>query len=158
MFTILGQRLEQLSLPELQRALLTYAGDVPGDERRTFLDFFLSPGNVSEGQVPSAQIPEVVRDLTWPVESDPLLTDIDDFAHRVEAGHFFQGFGWDDEIHDERSYGDESWAGDMSEYFREAHDAFSTGRLGLARAACTSRRVQLTETGRMFLDECRLLV
>ena len=69
------------------------------------------------------------------MDSDPLLTDIDDLAHRIESGDFFQGFGWDDEIHDERSYGDESWAGEMSEYFREAHDAFSTGRLGLARAA-----------------------
>ena len=135
MFTTLGQRLEQLSLPELQRALLTYAGDVPADERRTFLDFFLSPGNVSEGQIPSVQIPEVVRNLTWPVESDPLLTDVDDFAHRVETGHFFQGFGWDDEIHDERSFGDDSWTYEMSDYFHAAHEAFATGNLGLARAA-----------------------
>ena len=64
MFTILGQRLEQLSLPELQRALLTYAGDVPADERRAFLDTFISPGNDSAGQSATAQLPRVARDLS----------------------------------------------------------------------------------------------
>lgn len=135
LYTTLGQRLEQLSLPELQRAVLAHAAEVPADERRTFLDFFRSPGNDSEGNIPWVQIPEVVRDLTWPVDSDPLLTDIDDFAHRVETGHFFEGLGWDDEILDERSFGDDSWTGEMEEYFREAHEAFTTGRLGLARTA-----------------------
>ena len=41
--TTLGQRLEQLTLPELQRALLTHAARVPAEERRDFLDIFLSP-------------------------------------------------------------------------------------------------------------------
>lgn len=135
MFTILGQRLERLSLPELQRALLAHAADVPAAERRAFLDIFTSPGSVPEGQLPAAPVPRVVRDLTWPVDSDPLLAEIDDFAHRVETGHFFQGFGWDDDIHDERSFGDDSWTYEMSDYFHAAHEAFATGNLGLARAA-----------------------
>jgi hypothetical protein len=69
------------------------------------------------------------------VDSDPLLADIDDFADRVEAGDFFQGFGWDDEIHDECSFGDETWADEMADYFHAVHEAFTTGDLGTARAA-----------------------
>ncbi|RAX46571.1 hypothetical protein DQ353_20020 [Arthrobacter sp. AQ5-05] len=100
----MGQRLEQLSLPELQRALHTHAAGIPAEERRTFLDIFLSPGSDSEGHLPAVQLLPATRDLTWPVDSDPLLAEIDDFAERVAAGDFFEGFGWDHDIHDERSY------------------------------------------------------
>jgi hypothetical protein len=135
LYTILGQRLEQLSLPELQRAVLAHAADVPAEERRNFLDHFLSPGQVPEEQLAALELPPILRDLTWPVDSDPLLDEIDAFADRVEAGHFFEGFGWDDDIHDERSFGDESWTDEMADYFHAAHEEFTTGNLGLARAA-----------------------
>lgn len=130
----LEQQLEQLSLPELQRAILTHAANIPAAERRAFLEIFDSPGS-GPAELVAEQLPQSVRDLTWPVVSDPLLADIDDFADRVESGDFYQGFGWDDEIYDQRSFGDESWADEMADYFREAHEAFSTGQLGLARAA-----------------------
>ena len=82
--TTLGQRLEQLSLPELQRPLLTHAASVPAEERRDFLDIFLSPAPVPEEQLPSVQFPQVLRDLTWPVDSDPLLADIRGLGGAVE--------------------------------------------------------------------------
>lgn len=135
LLTTLGQRLEQLSGPELQQALLTHAANLPAAERQDFLDLFPLSDRVPEGRLPVASISPAVWDLTWPVDSDPLLSDIDDLAERVESGYFFEGFGWDDEIHDQRSFGNESWADEMADYFHAAREAFTSGEIGLARAA-----------------------
>ena len=62
--TSLGQRLEQLSLPELQRALLTHAASVPAEERRDFLDIFLSPNRSRRATPIGTDTPKVLRDLT----------------------------------------------------------------------------------------------
>ncbi|GAA1884876.1 hypothetical protein GCM10009715_33880 [Paeniglutamicibacter psychrophenolicus] len=135
MLTHLEQRLERLSLPEMQRALLDHAANLPADERRTFLDIFPAPGRISEVHHTEASVSPAHRNLTWPVDSDPLLADIDDLAERIESGYFFEGFGWDDEIHDQRSFGNESWADEMDDYFHAARQAFSNGEIGLARTA-----------------------
>jgi len=43
------------------------------------------------------------------IDDDTLLSEIDDFVKRIEGGEYSTGWGWDDEIHDEREWGDESW-------------------------------------------------
>lgn len=43
--------------------------------------------------------------------------------------------GWDDDLHDERSFGDESWADEMDDLLGGAETAFLDGDLDLARIA-----------------------
>ena len=135
MLNALEQRLDQLSFPELRQRLITHALNLPVEERGGFLNIFQLSITSTRSDLPLAQSPSVFHDLTWPVETDPLLTEIEDFAQRVESGDFYQGFGWDEEIYDERSFGDESWVYEMDGYFTSAHQAFAAGSLGLARAA-----------------------
>lgn len=135
MLTALEQRLDRLSDAELRQTLLTHAANLPAQERSNFLDIFTFPVRDSASQPASVQLPQAARDTTWPIDTDPLLTEIDDFTERVGSGYFYQGFGWDDEIYDERSYGDESWVDEMDDYFSAASQAFIAGSLGLARAA-----------------------
>lgn len=123
----LDQRLQELSAGEIRSALLAHAQALASDQRDTFLEIFKNPS--------SAGHDEKAPEMTWPVGDDPLLHDIDAFVGRVTSGKYFEGFGWDDEIHDQRSFGDESWVSDMDDLFAGAQDAFLAGELGLSRAA-----------------------
>lgn len=123
----LGERLRALSADELRAALTVYAAGLPGEQRASFLDSFTP--SLGQGNDPGRP------DTQWPVDDDPLLADIDEFAAAVAAGTYFQGFGWDDEIRDQRAFGDESWVFEMDALFDQAQDAFLAGQLGLARAA-----------------------
>jgi hypothetical protein len=64
-----------------------------------------------------------------------LLADIDAFVDRVRSGAFFEDWGWDDDLHEERAWGDESWVGEMDDLFAVAADAFLAGDHALARDA-----------------------
>ena len=123
----LDQRLQELSASEIRSALLTHAQALASDERDAFLGIFTEPSPAGHD--------EKAPDTTWPVGDDPLLHDIDAFVGRVASGKYFEGFGWDEEIHDQRSFGDESWASEMDDLFGGAQDAFLAGELGLSRAA-----------------------
>ncbi len=67
--------------------------------------------------------------------ADTLLTDVEVFLKRLESGSYVEGWGWDDELRDERSFGDESWADEMDVLFSGAGSAFLDGDLALARTA-----------------------
>lgn len=123
----LDRRLQEMSPDEIRGTLLRHAQGLQGADREAFLAIFTAPGPVEQG--------EGSLDLTWPIEHDPLLDEIDAFVERVAAGEYFQGFGWDDELYDERSFGDESWVWELDGFLVEAQEAFLAGKLGLARAA-----------------------
>lgn len=133
--TDLHRQLEQMSPEVIRQALFNHAERLAASERGSFLNSF-SVGQPSEPDIVNemADNQQPVPDLSWPIEHDQLLEEIDDFVERVESGAYFQGFGWDGEIHDERSFGDESWVDEMEDYFAAANDTFHSGRLGLARA------------------------
>jgi hypothetical protein len=63
------------------------------------------------------------------------VEDIEGFLGRLDSCAYIQGWGWDGDLHDERSFGDESWADEMDELFKRAEAAFLEGGLTLARAA-----------------------
>ena len=42
-------------------------------------------------------------------DGEALLGEIDAFTHRVENGDYCIGWGWDNDIYEERDWGDESW-------------------------------------------------
>jgi hypothetical protein len=64
-----------------------------------------------------------------------LLADIKAFEGRLESGAYVEGWGWDEDLHDERSFGDESWSDEMDDLLAGAESAFLDGDLDLARNA-----------------------
>lgn len=123
----LDRRLQEMSIDEIRGSLLLHAQALPGADRDSFLAIFSATDQPHQAERPP--------DRTWPVDHDPLLDKIDDFVARVAAGRYFEGFGWDNEIHEERSFGDESWVWTFDAFMSSAQDAFLAGRLGLAREA-----------------------
>jgi hypothetical protein len=66
---------------------------------------------------------------------EELLEEIGELALRVERGEYCDGWGWDDAIHEERDWGDESWADEVDEFFGRAHEAVTAGYYKLAKDA-----------------------
>ena len=112
------KRIDGLSKEEIKAILLMKAKNLKPAER----EFFLA------GLTPREKAEVVIDD-------DTLLSEIDDFVKRIEGGEYSTGWGWDDEIHDEREWGDESWAEDMDELFDRAGDLFLSGDMKLASLA-----------------------
>ncbi|MHB1461235.1 MAG: hypothetical protein ACYC1M_08150 [Armatimonadota bacterium] len=63
------------------------------------------------------------------------MADIETFLQDIESGEYFDGWGWDDSIHDERAFGDESWVGEMDDLFSRASAMYLAGHRDLAREA-----------------------
>ena len=100
--TSLDQCLREMSVAEIRAAILVRANELPGVQRNPFLSIFTStPFTVQGNEMPNT---------TWPVDDDPLIDEIDAFVAGLASGKYFEGYGWDDEIHDQRSFGDESRA------------------------------------------------
>lgn len=112
------KRIDGLSKEEIKAILLMKAKNLKPAER----EFFLA------GLTPREKAEVVIDD-------DTLLSEIDDFVKRIEGGEYSTGWGWDDEIHDEREWGDESWAEDMDELFDRAGELFLSGDMKLASLA-----------------------
>lgn len=123
----LEARLEALSADEIRQAVLAHAERLPPRERDVFLAIFPEapqPGSDKQQREPGLAEP-----------GDRLLSDIDRFVAAVRDGAYVEGWGWDDNIDDERAYGDESWVGDMDDLLAQAGAAFLDGELQLAREA-----------------------
>lgn len=109
---IVRQRLKDFSLEDYRGILLRWASEeVPA---RRF--YFLS---------------KLVPSIEGPV-ADSLIEDVSAFVSRVEGGDYCEGWGWDDEIREERDWGDESWAGEMDYYFLQAGRQLVKGDPGIA--------------------------
>jgi hypothetical protein len=112
----LEESLRALPPAELRHTLLAYAAELPASARAAFLAAFTT----QEPQAPDAE---------------PLLADIDDLLRRIRDGEFYDGWGWDDDIHRERAFGDVSWSEEMDILFDAAGSAFVAEDIELARQA-----------------------
>src|SRR6266508_3688974 len=135
---VLEQRLAALPVDDLRAILVAHAERLPVRDREAFLAIFPAP-SATVSQVPGpcqVDCPDGTR----------LLADIDAFVDRVRSGVFFEGWGWDDDLHEERAWGDESWVGEMDDLFAVAAEAFLAGDLALARRSGRSagRRARRT--------------
>ncbi|HVB27358.1 MAG TPA: hypothetical protein VNE21_05545 [Mycobacteriales bacterium] len=133
----LARALRALSTDELVAVVLRHAETLPAGERARFLAIFTTPVPDAPGSAESGAEDldeDEDRDL-GPITDDPLLDDIDAFSAAVEKGEYYQGWGWDPDLHAERAWGDESWVGEMDGLFDEAGAAFVAGELDLAREA-----------------------
>ncbi|MFS0644395.1 hypothetical protein [Siminovitchia sp. 179-K 8D1 HS] len=113
------KQLNAFSEEELQKAILTWASEVPPTKREEFLD--------------RLQPKQDIEDSLYDEES--LIHEIEGFGVRVENGDFFDGYGWDYEIHDERAYGDESWMEEVAEFLLEIREMMLRGNTEAAEEA-----------------------
>lgn len=121
----LEARLTELTPEQVKDTLLAHAEHLVPRERAAFLAIFserLRDGDDLANQRPTRCFDPGDRRI-----------------YRTAAfGCVRQWLGWDDEIHDERAFGDESWVDEMDGLFAAASDAFLEGDLHLAREALAS--------------------
>jgi len=115
----LRTRLEALPGERVRDIVLAYGQGLSGRDRARFLALF----------------PAGPRVQTGGYRDDTLSADVESFVRDLAGGKYFLGFGWDDEIHDQRSFGDESWVLDMDDLFARAAEVFLGGYLSQAREA-----------------------
>jgi hypothetical protein len=116
----LRDRLEVLDAEHLREALMAHAATLEPAARLAFLAIF-----------------DDDRDLGAAPADDSLPADVTHLVERISAGEYFDGWGWDDDLHDERAWGDESWAGEMDDLFARTGQAFLADDL---RRACEAYR------------------
>lgn len=124
---VLQARLQALQPEAIRAALLFHAERLSAREREAFLAIFPeATSGRSPGEAPA---------LGSEPSGDLLLADIDRFVEAIRRGAYYDGWGWDDDIHEERAYGDESWVEEMDDLLAAAGGAFLDGDLALAREA-----------------------
>jgi hypothetical protein len=128
----LEHRLCALSPEQVRQLLLRHATGLPADQRTDFLEIFASHERATPTRGAAAGPPP---ELSPTEDAGALIADIDAFAEAVESGTYFEGWGWDPELHDKRAFGDESWVSEMDSLFDAAGKAFAHGGLELARDA-----------------------
>lgn len=87
-------RLSKMSKADLDDMILHWAEKELPSNRPNFIGKMIipEPGNLNTA------------------DGEALLGEIDAFTRRVENGDYCIGWGWDNDIYDERDWGDESWA------------------------------------------------
>lgn len=114
-------RLRNYSLEDMRALILNWAEEEHPSKRAEFLFKLMTPKQ--------KQIDEAVPNV------ETLLDEIEAFGRRVKNGDYCDGWGWDDAIHEERDWGDESWAEEMDEFLLEARSLLLQGEYKLAEEA-----------------------
>lgn len=105
--------IEDLSVEDYQNLILHWASQQLPAERSSFLDKFTP--------------------TTTPRINANLVDEVSAFSHRVQKGDYCDGWGWDNHIHEERDWGDESWASEMDDHFFQANYLLGKGDPHIAR-------------------------
>ncbi|OPX83618.1 MAG: hypothetical protein A4E53_04566 [Pelotomaculum sp. PtaB.Bin104] len=113
------KQLKNYSSDTLREIIITWAKKTPQAKRQEFLAMIIPP---SSGKKP-------------PKPDKELLKGIKALSERVEDGDYCDGWGWDNELRQERDWGDESWAEEVDDFFSQANDAFLNGQYELAKQA-----------------------
>jgi hypothetical protein len=104
------------------------AEHVPEEQREAVL--------ASLAAVTSESIPILTR---TPVPDHPpesldfeLANSVNQFVRHLEDGGYFEATGWDEELNEERAWGDESWARQMDDLFGRAGTTYLSGNRPLS--------------------------
>lgn len=111
--------LADLSRAELQEVILERARRAAREERRHFLKVLATD----------------ISGEKEAIDTKVFLKELEAFAERVESGAYCSGWGWDDDLGEEREWGDESWAGEMDQFFQAAQELVRQGDFALAEQA-----------------------
>lgn len=117
--TTLCSHMAPLSAAELRAAVMAYGRELPPHARGALLDAFTCTGAEPEPREPVRALPD---------DAAALLAD-------VKKGTYVDGWGWDDEVHDERMFGDESWTIIADSLLARAGDALLAGEFTTAEVA-----------------------
>ena len=90
----LAAALDRLSPDDLKARLLSQARELAANDREAFLARF------ADDALPPAAAPAA--------KAGALISDIRAFVHALENGEYYEGYGWDRDLGDERAFGDES--------------------------------------------------
>jgi hypothetical protein len=85
-------------------------------------------GTVTDPHLELPRYPEIALDNP----GRELIERAETLARQLEDGHFFTGYGWDEELLEERAWGDENWAAAMDELFGRATTSYLAGGYDLA--------------------------
>jgi hypothetical protein len=100
---------ENYTSEEYYNALIRLARNISPAERMAILNVLESTRNQK----------------TDDIDTGSLLEDIKAFYNRVKNGEYYDHWGWDVEIHEERDFGDESWAEEMDTFFKKVRHAYT---------------------------------
>lgn len=120
-------------LNKVQEQINSYS---PDTLRAIFLEWARNtrPSKRGEFLVNIAKIcPPKINKIIEP--DDELIEEIRELFKKVENGDLCDGWGWDHELHEERDWGDESWAYEVDEFFSRARDSLPAGHYKLAEKA-----------------------
>ncbi|MGH8938782.1 MAG: hypothetical protein ACRDV2_05465, partial [Actinomycetes bacterium] len=112
----LERRLDELPAEQLRRVLLEHGTRLPVGERAVFLQVF--------------------NNTTGTRHDDPdLLDDVESFVADITKGTYAEGYGFDSDYGEYRTFGDETWTVEMDNLLDRAGAAFLAGDATLARGA-----------------------
>jgi hypothetical protein len=118
----LGERLDRMTKEEICRVLIQRGKTIPSIERRVFLSEFES-------------VPPATPERSSVHDDRRLIADIRAFIADLENGKYYEGTGFDPEVRDYCSYGDESWVERMDDLFDRAGAVFLNGNKPTAAEA-----------------------
>ncbi len=111
--------LNKMSKTEIEKLIMHWAGKELSANRQAFIH--------------KLNLPE--QQIVTEIDGKALLDEIETFARRVEYGEYCVGWGWDDDIYEERDWGDESWALEADSFFVEARELLLAGDFKQAKEA-----------------------
>lgn len=114
----------QLSLGELRQRVLDYAQDLTETQQASLAAAFRTE------PISAPALGNRRASL-----GNTLVGDISQLRERLEQREYFDGYGWDHQIHEERAFGDDSWSDELTDLFQTAAAVFTAGDLDLAREA-----------------------
>lgn len=110
--------LDELSHEQIKTILIDEARTLSPAERFAFLNRFQSKLQTQFDE------DKHTREIDYELQAD-----VNNFVEQVKSGMYCDGWGWDDEIQDERVWGDESWTDEMDDLFNRAEDEFFAGNV-----------------------------
>ncbi|MEW9676813.1 hypothetical protein ABRT01_11605 [Lentibacillus sp. L22] len=105
------RRLADYSAEEIRNLIMEWAAEELPDKRMDFLNKLKLENQEGMSQT----------------DADTLRGEIETFAKDVEDGAYVDGYGWDDDLKEERDFGDESWSGEMDNFFLKARNLLREG-------------------------------
>ena len=105
----LQTKLKGLTREELEGIILDWASEQQPSQRKAFLASLANEKESKGSRV------------------EKLLQEIEYFQQRVVNGSYCSGWGWDEDLQEERDWGDESWAGEMDELLLRTRDLVLDG-------------------------------
>jgi tetratricopeptide (TPR) repeat protein len=120
---LLERRAPEGAYAEAIDLLRIVAGKVPPEQRLDVLEALPDVGAATEPDLPLRAYPDLPEDEP----GSELVEEADAFVRRLENGNYYEGMRWDEERHEERAWGDESWCQEMDELFGKSATAYLAG-------------------------------